>query len=207
MRKYNSGPNVIESMEFRTKLVVKRKNKKAYVAYAGLFIAMLSIVMIFIPSWQDYIGWVFGGGLAIVVIGAVIARGDLMNYGLSEEELVVSTNGISVGGQFYPMSQILKMDFNVEAYAGRYMNDGAMISGTSSDGMTNQLSFEVNGKAVACGFYLSSQVQVYELGGVFNEFYERHIPFIERNKSTRTYLFQILSEQQVIEFKRRYGYA
>ena len=194
-------------MEFRTKLVVKRRNKKAYVAYAGLFIAMLSIVMVFVPSWQDYIGWVFGGGLAVVVIGAVIARGDLMNYGLSEEELVVSTGGIDISGQFYPMSQVHKMDFNVEAYAGRYMNDGAMISGTSSDGMTNQLSFEVNGKSVSCGFFLSSKEHAVELGGVFNEFYERHIPFIERNKSTRTYLFQILSDQQVEEFKKRYGYA
>ncbi len=194
-------------MEFRTKLVVKRKNKKAFIAYAGLFIAMLSIIMVFVPAWQDYIGWVFGGGLAIVVIGAVIARGDLMNYGLSEEELVVSTSGITISGQYYPIGQVSKMDFNVEAYAGRYMNDGAMISGTSSDGMTNQLSFEANGKPVHCGFFLHSKDHAVELAGVFNEFYVKHIPFIERNKSTRTYLFQILTDQQVEEFKKRYGYA
>lgn len=194
-------------MEFRTKLVVRRKNKKAYIAYAGLFIAMLSLVMVFIPSMQDYYAYAFGIGLAVVIIGAVIARGDVTNYGLSEEELVVSTNGIIIAGQHYPLSQVGKMDFNVEAYAGRYMNDGAMISGTSSDGMTNQLRFESGGKSVVCGFFLSSQAHVFELGAVFNEFYERHIPFIERNKSTRTYLFQILSEQQVVEFKRRYGYV
>jgi len=194
-------------MEFRTKLVVRRKNKKAYVAYAGLFIAMLSLVMVFIPSMEDYYAYAFGIGLAVVIIGAVIARGDVTNYGLSEEELVVSANGITISGQHYPLSQVSKMDFNVEAYAGRYMNDGAMISGTSSDGMTNQLRFESGGKPVVCGFFLSSQAHVFELGAVFNEFYERHIPFIERNKSTRTYLFQILSEQQVAEFRRRYGYA
>lgn len=194
-------------MEFRTKLVVRRKNKKAYVAYAGLFIAMLSLVMAFIPATQDYYAYAFGIGLAVVIIGAVIARGDVSNYGLSEEELVVSENGITIGGQHYPLNQISKMDFNVEAYAGRYMNDGAMISGTSSDGMTNQLQFESDGKTVVCGFFLSSQTHVFELGGVFDELYVRHIPFIERNKSTRTYLFQILSEQQVVEFKRRYGYA
>jgi hypothetical protein len=194
-------------MKFRTKLVVKRKNKRAFVAYSGLFIAMLSLVLVFIPSMQDYIGWVFGIGVAVVVIGAVIAKGDVTNYGLSEEELVVSVDGIEIAGQLYPMGQVRKMDFNVEAYAGRYMNDGAMISGTSSDGMTNHLHFECNGKPVTCGFYLSSKEQVLILGGVFDQFYERHIPFIERNKSTRTYLFQILSERQVEEFKRRYGYA
>ena len=194
-------------MEFRAKLVVRRKNKKAYIAYAGLFIAMLSLVMVFIPGLQDYYAYAFGIGLAVVIIGAVIARGDVTNYGLSEEELVVTTNGITVGSQHYPLPRVVKMDFNVEAYAGRYMNDGAMISGTSSDGMTNQLRFESDGKSVVCGFFLRNQQHVFELGAVFNEFYERHIPFIERNKSTRTYLFQILTEQQVAEFKRRYGYA
>lgn len=194
-------------MEFRTKLVVKRRNKKAFVAYAGLVIAASSLLLVFNPAWQDYIGWVFGTGIAIVIIGAVIAKGDVSNYGLSEEELTVSVKGITIAGQFFAMEQISQMDFNAEAFAGRYMNDGAMISGTSSDGMTNGLRFEANGKPVTCGFFLSSQVHVLELGAVFEEFYQRHIPFIERNKSTRTYLFQILNPQQVEEFKKRYGYT
>jgi hypothetical protein len=200
MRKYNI-------MEFRTKLVVKRNNKKAYVAYAGLFIAMLSLVMAFIPFTHDYYAYAFGIGVAVLIIGAVIARGDVTNYGLSEEELSVTVNRIEIGGQSYPMGQVRKIDFNVEAYAGRYMNDGAMIAGTSSDGMTNGLQFEFNGKSVNCGFFLRSKEHVLELGGVFDAFYQRRIPFIERNKSTRTYLFQILTEQQVVEFKRRYGYV
>jgi hypothetical protein len=194
-------------MEFRTKLVVKRKNKKAYVAYAGLVIAASSLLLVFNPAWQDYIGWVFGTGIAIVIIGAFIAKGDVSNYGLSEEELVVSVKGITISGQFYPLDQVSQMDFNAEAFSGRYMNDGAMISGTSSDGMTNTLRFETNGKPVTCGFFLRSQAHVLELGAVFDQFYQLRIPFIERNKSTRTYLFQILSPQQVEEFKKRYGYS
>jgi hypothetical protein len=194
-------------MEFRTNLVIKRKNKKAYVAYAGLGIAMSSLALVFFPSMEDYLGYVFGTGLAVVVIGAVIARGDLTNYGLSEEELVVSLDGIVIGGQPYPMNQISKLDFDVQAYAGRYMNDGAMISGTSSDGMTNSLEFEFNRKTVQCGFFLRDKGHVLQLGSIFDGFYQRRIPFIEHNKSTRTYLFQILTDPQVVEFKRRYGYA
>lgn len=194
-------------MEFRTQLVVKRKNKKAYVAYAGLGIAMCSLVLVFFPSMEDYLGYVFGTGIAIVVIGALIAKGDVTNYGLSEEELIVTMNRIEIGGKSYPMNQVSKMDFDVQAYAGRYMNDGAMISGTSSDGMTNSLHFECTGKTISCGFFLRSKEHALELGGLFDGFYQRHIPFIERNKSTRTYLFQILTDPQVEEFKRRYGYA
>ena len=194
-------------MEFRTKIVKKRKNKKAYVAYAGLFIAASSLILVFIPSMQDDIPWVFGVGIAIVVIGAVIARGDVATYGLSEEELVVSSSGVSVGGQYYQMNQLKNIDFNVEAYAGLYVNDGAMVSGANSDGMTNGLSFEAGGKTVDCGFFLENKLHVQQLAVVFNELYERHIPFIERNRSTRTYMFQHLSERELVEFKKRYGYV
>jgi len=194
-------------MEFRTKLVVTRKNKKAWLAYAGLFIAASSLILVFIPSLSDYIPYVFGTGIAVVVIGALIARGDVATYGLSEEDLVVGSAGIDVGGRHYPLNQVANLDFDVQAYAGLYMNDGAMVAGSSSDGMTNRLSFEAGGKTITCGFFLESPVHVQQLGLLFNEFYERHIPFIERNRSTRTYMFQILSEKELVEFKRKYGYA
>lgn len=194
-------------MEFRTRLVVKRRNKRAYVAYAGLFIAASSLVLVFIPGMNEYIPWVFGGGIAIVVIGAVIARGDVSTYGLSEDWLSVTPAGIVVGDDRYALADVKELDFNVEAYAGMYVNDGAMISGQNSDGMTNELSFEAGGRKVRCGFYLESKLHVQQLALLFNEFYERHIPFIERNRSTRTYMFQKLSDKELMEFKKKYGYS
>jgi hypothetical protein len=194
-------------MEFRTKLVIKRKNKRAYVAYAGLLVAVSSLIFVFIPTMQDDIPWVFGTGIAVVVIGALIARGDVANYGLSEEDLIVTNRGITVGPIFYPLEQLHHIDFNVEAYAGLYVNDGAMISGSNSDGMTNSLQFEANGKTVFCGFFLASKAHVQELAILFNEFYLRRLPFIERNRSARTYMLQYLSDKELVEFKRRYGYT
>ena len=194
-------------MEFRTKIVIRLRNKRAYIAYAGLFIAASSLLLVFIPSMNDYIPYVFGGGIAVVVIGALIARGDVRNYGLSGEELVVSTEGIKVGDLFYPMKMVHNMDFNVEAYAGMYVNDGAMISGSNSDGMTNELKFESGGATVKCGFYLGSKQHVQELGVLFDEYYKSHMPFIERNRNTRTYMLAVLSGRELEEFKRKYGYA
>jgi hypothetical protein len=193
-------------MEFRTKLVVSRRNRRAYIAYAGLFIAASSLVLVFLPGMTAYIPYVFGGGIAIVVIGAVIARGDVRSYGLSGEDLVVSAQGITVGAIHYPMRMVSGIDFNVEAFNGMYVNDGAMISGSNSDGMTNSLTFETGGAKVDCGFYLNSKEHVQQLGVLFSEFYQRHIPFVERNRSTRTYLFKVLNERELEEFKARYGY-
>src|SRR5579859_7416534 len=112
--------------EFRTKTVVSRKNKKAYIAYLGLLIALSSLLCVFIPGFQDYIPWVFGTGIVVVVIGALIARGDVTDYGLSEEDLVVNLKGISIGGQYYPMGQVRELDFNVEGFAGMRVDDNAM---------------------------------------------------------------------------------
>jgi hypothetical protein len=193
-------------MEFRTKIVIRRRNRRAYIAYAGLVIAALSLVLVFIPPAEDYIPYVFGTGIAVVVIGAVIARGDVRNYGLSGEDLVVTTEGITVGTLYYPIRLVSEMDFNVEAYNGLYVNDGAMVSGSNSDGMTNGLSFKVGGATVACGFYLDSKEHVAQLGVLFDAFYRGHVPFVERNRSRRTYLLQMLNERELVEFKKRYGY-
>lgn len=193
-------------MEFRTRLVVRKRNKRAYIAYAGLVIAASSLLMVFIPNADDYIPYVFGGGIAVVVIGAVVARGDVRNYGFAPDELIVSVAGITVGPMYYPFSMITELDFNVEAYNGLYVNDGAMVSGSKSDGMTNDLSFRAGGAKVSCGFYLDSQQHVQQLGLLFHEFYIRRVPFVERNHSRRTYLFQFLQGRELEEFKERYGY-
>ena len=194
-------------MEFRTRIVTRKHNKRAYVAYAGLVIAASSLLMVFVPSLNDYIPYVFGVGIAVVVVGALIARGDVRNYGLSEEELVVSPEGITVGAVHYPMRLVKHMNFNVEAYNGLYVNDGAMVSGSKSDGMTNDLSFESGSGRVSVGFYLASQAHVQELGAVFDVFYRARVAFVERNRGRQTYLFQHLSGVALEEFKRKYGYA
>src|SRR5579859_4604653 len=194
-------------MEFRTKVVTRRRNKRAYIAYAGLVIAGSSLLLVFIPSMNDYIPYVFGIGIAVVVVGAVIARGDVRNYGLSQDELIVSMTGITVGAIHYPLRMVKNMNFNVEAYNGLYVNDGAMVSGSKSDGMTNDLSFESGGSRVAVGFYLGSREHVQQLGAIFDEFYRARIPFIERNRGRQTFLFQHLTGVELEEFKRKYGYA
>jgi hypothetical protein len=194
-------------MEFRTKIVTSKRNRRAWPAYAGLFIAASSLLLVFIPAYSDYIPYVFGTGIAVVIVGAIIARGDVRSYGLSAEDLVVSLSGITIGATHYPMHLVSNMDFNVEAYNGMYVNDGAMVSGSNSDGMTNALIFEAGGKRITCGFYLESALHVQQLGLLFDEFYQRHLPFIERNRSTQTYMFRVLSARELEEFKRKYGYA
>ena len=190
-------------MEFRTRLVIGKKNKRAGLAWAGLLIAVLSLGMIFFPILSGLVPWAFSAGIIVLIVGAVRARGDIASYGVSQKELVVTVNNIVISGQEYPIGQIRQIDFNVEGYAG--MPDRS--SGYSFHGMGNELRFVWEGRTVACGFYLNSEKHTLQLGDVFREFYQGHIPFIERSGNTRTFLFRNLSGKELAEFKKKYGYA
>src|ERR1700761_2609368 len=77
--------------EFRTRLVVSNRNKRAVVAYVGLGISACSMLLGFFLSLEEYTPWVFGAGVVVILIGAVLAKGRIAAYILSEEELVIST--------------------------------------------------------------------------------------------------------------------
>ncbi|HMH20750.1 MAG TPA: hypothetical protein VK563_03190 [Puia sp.] len=190
-------------MEFRTRLVVGKRNKKAGIAYAGLAIAVLSLGMIFVPVLEGYVAWAFSAGIIVLVAGAIRARGDIATYGLSPEELVVTVDRIVAGGKEYAIGQVRKIDFNVTGYSGMTEKTSAY----SLNGLGNELSFLWEGKTVICPFYLNSEKHTLQLRAVFEEFYAAHIPFIERSGSTRTFLFKNLSAAELAEFKNKYGYG
>jgi len=194
-------------MEFRTRLVVRNKNKRAVVSYAGLGISAVSLVLVFFPSLEDYVAWVFGTGVLVVLIGAVLAKGKIAVYVISEEELVISTSGIAIGSRNYPLGELSSLDINMEVYAGMLTEAWGMPKDAISDGMGNDLSFRWQGSKITCRYYLNSKQHTMQLGLVLQEFYERHVPFIERRGSTRTYLLQELDATGLAEFKKKYGYA
>jgi hypothetical protein len=193
-------------MQFRTRLVVSTRSRKAIVAYVGLLIAALSLAMVFFRSLEDYIPWAFGTGVVLVLIGAVLAKGKIATYGLSEEELVVAATGITIARAYYPLEQVSDLHFNVEVFAGMPTEAWGMPKDAISDGMGNELGFRWQETKVDCRFYLNSEQHTRQLGIVFREFYEHHIPFIERRGSTRTYLFRPVSPEELAEFKKKYGY-
>ncbi len=194
-------------MEFRTRLVVSNKNKRAIVAYVGLGISACSMLLVFFRSLEDYTPWVFGAGVVVILIGAVLAKGKIAAYVLSEEELVVSTAGIRIADRHYPLGELSSLDINIEVYAGMLTEAWGMPKDAISDGMGNDLSFRWQGSKISCRYYLNSRQHTLQLGLALQEFYERHIPFVERRGSVRTYLLQELDAAGLAEFKKKYGYA
>jgi hypothetical protein len=190
-------------MEFRTKRVAATARKKAVLSYIGFGLAACSFVPLGLPEWRWLGTILFVAGALLVVIGAFIAKGNISIVGLSEEELVVTTEKIVVGEDEYPMSAVKGLDFDVNGFNG--MQDP--YSAYKLDGMGNEVKFQFEGQTVRTLFYLNSQEHVRQLGELFRSFYEKHIPFVERTNRTRTYLFRDLDEAELAEFRKKYGYT
>lgn len=193
-------------MEFRTKLVVHNRSKRAIIAYIGLAIAASSMLLVFFRSLEDFLPWVFGAGVLIILLGALLAKGRIATSVLSEEDLVLGLAGIAIGSRFYAMEEVEQLDVDVQVYAGMLTEAWGMPKDAFSDGMGNYLSFTCKGQKINCRFYLNSQAHTMQLGLLFKTFYERHIPFVERRGSARTYLLRELSPGELEAFKKEYRY-
>lgn len=189
-------------MEFRTRRVITTAKKKAWLAYVGLLVALSSLLLVYMPVPRTYITVVFVTGIILVLIGAFIAKGNISLVALSEDDLVVTPEKITLDGREYPLHEIKNLHFNINGYSGMQDPDSAY----KLDGMDNMLSFQWKGKDDGTRFYLNSKEHVRILGELFREFYERHIPFVESTGTTRTYLFRDLDEEQLAEFRKKYRY-
>lgn len=190
-------------MEFRTRRVTVTARKKATLSYIGFGLAACSILPLGLPEWRWLGTLLFVAGILLVLIGAFIAKGNISLIELSEEELVVTPEKICVSGEEYLMKDVTGLDFNVNGFNG--MQDP--YSSYKLDGMGNEIKFRFKGQMTNTFFYLNSQEHVRQLGELFKEFYEKHIPFVERTGRTRTYLFRDLDEAGLAEFKKKYGYT
>src|SRR5579872_7269508 len=103
-------------MEFQTKLVQGNKNPKARMAWVGRALVFLGMVLMCIDGYQRYGFWVFGVGLALVIFGAIQAKGNVDMMVVSDIDLVISSEEIRIGETTYRISQVTGLEFQVEEY-------------------------------------------------------------------------------------------
>ena len=182
-------------------------------AWVGGALLFLGMVVMCIDGYQQYGFWVFGGGVALLIFGAIQAKGNVDVMIVSDIDLVVSSEEIRVGEMVYPLSQVTGLEFQVEGYDGMRDTEGyapdIAFSRTRGllNGMNNYLNFEIGEEKVEWQFYLPDPQHVQQLGALFKEFYSKHIPFLERSEtSDRTFLFEPVSERQWEDLMIENGY-
>ncbi|MFT3827026.1 MAG: hypothetical protein QM731_24085 [Chitinophagaceae bacterium] len=190
---------------------IGKKQNILLLVLIGLFLVAISIAIGI--GEKEIATWLFLALVAIVVVIAVIIKGRFLSFDLSPEKLTITPDKITLGTKTYNISEASKLVFAIEAYKGmllqakgktRYLS---VASPGASDGMDNYLSFRYQGHKVEIRFYLNSRKHAVMLCDVFRELYKRKISFVEVDMyGQQTYLMQKLNEDELDEFKRKYGY-
>jgi hypothetical protein len=205
-------------MEFQSRVFVKVSNPGAQMAdFGGILImgaAVLAGVLKLLKesdSAERYGFLVFILGILCVIVGRIIAKGNMFKIGLSDTELGIDENGIRVGEKFYSYDQLIDLDFWIEGYDGMpRLRMGRLIISANRmlSGVDNKIHFRADGKKHFYQFYLPDKVSMSQLGQVFRTYYERRIPFHEGNRGGHTFLFRnIRSKRELEEMKRSEGYV
>jgi hypothetical protein len=203
------SPEAERRMEFQTKIIGKKKNPRARVAIAGVFLLVAAMILALVRGYEHVAMWAFGVAMVVFVGGAIYAKGDLTHTGVSATDLVVNVSEIRMGAVAYPIGQIEELSFLVEGYDGMYVpgTGNRQSSGRSYNGMDNYLSFGCAGEKIECRFYLPDARHVQLLGGVFKEFYAQRVPFLERDTAGwRTFLFAPVTDREWEDMMIENGY-
>jgi hypothetical protein len=204
-------------MQFQARIFVKVRNPGARIAELGgpLFFGSLlvgaAVRTLKAPdSYQFYSLGLFGLSILCMIVGRIIARGNLFTIGLSDSELIVAEDGVRIGNEFYPMDQLTDLDFMIEGFDGAPTFRRGLIFARRRarlSGANNKIHFRSGGKRYIYQFYLPDQLSMQQLGQVFRIFYEQGVSFGEGNRGGPTFLFhQVRSKEELKQLKSRYGY-
>ena len=204
-----AAPVAILLMEFQTKIIEKKKNPRARVAFAGIALLVLAIIFTFIKGYEHVTMWTFGIGMVVFAGGAIYAKGDLSHTRVSAADLIVNVSELRIGAEAYPIGQVEELEFMVDGYDGMYVEGSGnnQNRGRTYSGMDNYVTFGYAAEKTECRFYLSDARHVQLLGGVFKEFYALRVPFTERdNAGWRTFLFEPVTDGQWEDLMIENGY-
>ena len=199
-------------MEFQTKIVTGNKNPKARIVWAGGALLFVAMILTCVSAYQRYGLWLFGIAVVVLVIGAVVSRGDVDLIDVSAVDIVMNTEEIRVGETSYQVSEITRIVFQVEGYNGMLDPDGYARGSRGRrgflNGMNNYLDFRFGDEKVEWQFYLPDPQHVQQLGALFKEFYSKGIPFLERGvTSNRTFLFEPVTKKGGEDRMIEHGYT
>lgn len=142
-------------MLFTSYLIESNPDKSVHV-FLRIIVALIAGVMIAgFAGFTTVASYLF---LAIAVGGvvfAVIKKGYVQEFDVSENKLTITASTIEIAGVVYELEKIRGLQFFIHSYAGlSYMGQEY----STSDGMNNYVSFTNDDKAIKCRFFLEGSI-------------------------------------------------
>jgi len=193
-------------MTFLVPTVQDKKNPKARPAVLGAILLVVSVFLAMVDGFEKFAIAGFDVAICFLLYGAIRAKGDLTDYGVSDIPLTITREAIRVSDSTYTINMVKDLGFSVKGYAGMSINSIGLPAGASSDGMDNYLRFEYMAETITIRFYLAGAADVQALGLLFRDLYEGHIPFTEQLNGCRSFMLQPMSDKEIQDAKLVNGY-
>lgn len=191
-------------MLFNAKVVEDRNAGKMLLRVGGIGFAFV-IVALVIPSLQIIAPFIAITTLLIVIVTAIIYRGDIASYEMVND-LFVFEDGMQICRFLFPYSELTKLSFEFQSYQKNVDYRQARTHELQSFGIGNNLSFVYRNQKFKYQFYLQSHQHYVQFVEMLEQLYDHRINFDERNLKGKTFLMRNVNDEQLQSLKSHYHY-
>lgn len=174
-------------MEFQAYIVIANMNSGLKICYTGIAIFLISPIVHYI-GFRELLPPCLLLGLALVIIGAIVTKGDFAAYIITEKILTITVDTFQVGTLICPVKELSNIvfhydSFNNQSSSGYYTEH----SGNVKYGISNTVSFNYMNQSFELSFSLANKAHADNFLAILNELKSYGISFKASGKYFPTF--------------------
>lgn len=191
-------------MVFSAKVVENRGVGKLMLQI-GVIGFVFIIVSLLIPSLQSITPFFAVALLFIIIIIAIINKGDVSSYKMVDD-LIVFGDGMQICKIIFLYNEITNLHFEFQSYHDAIDYRLAKTHELQSFGIGNNLSFIYRNQKFRYQFYLQSRQHYVQFVQMLEQLYYNKISFEEKNLKGKTFLMRNVNDDQLQSLKKHYHF-
>jgi hypothetical protein len=157
-------------MEFQAYIVIANMNSGLKICYTGIAIFFICPIVYYI-GFSKLLPPCLLLGLALVIIGAMVTKGDFAAYIITEKILTITVDSFQVGTLICPVKELSNIVFHYDSF------NNQSFSGNVKYGISNTVSFNYMNQSFELSFSLANKAHADNFLGMLNELKSYGIPF------------------------------
>jgi len=193
-------------MLFAAKVVEPNANGTMLIK-VGVVALVFIVITLIVPSLGFLAPFFLLAVLLLVIITAIVTKGNLSSYKL-ENDLVVFDSEMQICHIVFPMDEVTGLKFEFKSFNGMIYptyNTETDLANSRDYGLDNRISFRYKKQYFEYKFYVQSQQHFFNFVQILEKLYESHVPFEEQNWKGKTFMMQNVNELQYEKLIRKYS--
>ena len=189
-----------------TAKVVEMNTTGVMLIKVGVVVFVFVAISLFTPSLAFLVPFFLLAMLALIIITAVVTKGNLSSY-ILENDLIVFDTEMQICHLIFPMNEIRNLQFEFKSFNGMIYptyETETDLANSQNYGLENIISFLYKKQRFEYRFYIQSQQHFYSFVQMLEQLYVCHVTFKERNWKGHTFLMQNVNAKQYQQLMRKY---